>query len=292
MTVESDTSIAPASTSTEATTPAPVADDQKPGAAPASGADVQNTETAADTPEQIAAKAESRRARSNARKAQVLAEARAEAKILREEVDRLRTQGQPAPASDEPKRSGINPKTGAEYTYEEYVEARAEWRADQRVTERFSKAEKAQQGKEGQQRTVERNAELAKQWTQREKEFSKTVKDYDAVVNEFADGDMQDLHQAARAAIVESELGPALLFHLATDTTGIVDRLAGLSPARQIAELGKIEATGLTKTAKPSNAPDPIKPLGQGRAGPSDPNKMTDAEYKAFRKSQGARWAQ
>lgn len=285
MTVTSDTSIAPASTSTEATPPAPVADDQKPGAAPASGADVQNTETAADTPEQIEAKAESRRARSNARKAQALADARAESKLLREENERLRTQRQPAPASDAPKRENFE-------TLEDYYDARAQYRADQTVNKKFEERDKAQQGREGQQRTVERNAELAKQWTQREKEFQKTVKGYDEAVARFAEEEMDDLHPAARAAIVESEQGPALLFHLANDTTGIVERIAGMSPARQIAELGKLEATGLTKTAKPSNAPDPIKPLGQGRAGQSDPNKMTDAEYKAFRKSQGARWAQ
>lgn len=281
----SDTSIAPASPSNEATPPAPVADDQKPGAAPASGADVQNTESAADSPEQAAAKAESRRARSNARKAQALADARAEAKLLREENERLRTQPKSAPASDEPKRENYE-------TLEAYYEARAEYRAEQVATKKLAEHAKAQQGKEGQQREVERNAELAKQWTQREKEFQKTAKDYEAVVAEFADGEMQDLHQAARTAIVESENGPALLYHLATDTTGIVERLAGMSPTRQVAELGKIEAKGLTKQAKPSNAPDPIKPLGSGRAGQSDPSKMTDAEYKALRKSQGARWAQ
>jgi hypothetical protein len=284
MTQESGTSIAPASSSAEAVPPAPVADDQKPGAAPASGAEVQNTEPAADTPEQVAAKAESRRARSNARKAQALADARAEAKLLREEVERLRTQPKSAPASDEPKRENFE-------TLEDYYDARAQFRAKQETAKAFKERDEAQQGRDRQQRDVERNAELAKQWTQREREFQKTVKDYDEVVARFADEEMDDLHQAARTAIVESEHGPALLYHLATDTSGIVERISGLSPTRQIAELGKLE-TQLQKPVKPSNAPPPTTPIAQGRAGQSDPNKMTDAEYRAYRKSQGARWAQ
>jgi hypothetical protein len=80
--------------------PAPGAEDQKP-TAPASGADDQNSEVA-ETPEQqrgqegIAASAEQRQESTS------LADARAEAKLLREERDRLnaKLEAQPKPSQE------------------------------------------------------------------------------------------------------------------------------------------------------------------------------------------------
>lgn len=284
MTEEVVSSIPSASDSAGAVLPAPAADDQKPGdAAPASGADVQNSETA-ETPEQIAAKQESRRARSNARKAQVLAEARAEAKLLREERDRLLSERKPAsPASDEPKREQFD-------DLEAYYRAVARWEAKTASESTLKSAREAQQGREAQDRQERTRAEVAKNWGERESEFTKATKDYEKVVGPFVEDELQDLHQAARSAIVESENGPALLYHLANHPEE-AERIATLSPTRQIAELGKME-TQLGKVVKPSNAPAPATPIGQGKSGTKDPSKMTDAEYRSFRKSQGARWAQ
>lgn len=269
--------------SAEPVSPAPAADEKKPGDPPASGAEDKNSEQAVETPEQIAAKSESRRARSNARKAQALADARAEAKLLREERDRLLAEkATPKPGSDEPKREQFE-------NLEDYYRAVARYEAKQESAAAEKRLSEKQQGTDEQRRQAEKNAERDRSWTEREKEFQKAAKDYEAVVTPFVEDELQDLHRSAREAIVE--MGPALLYHLATHTEE-VERIAKLSAARQIAELGKLEATALTKTAKPSAAPDPTKPLGQGSAGTKDPNKMSDAEYKQYRKSQGARWAQ
>jgi hypothetical protein len=147
---------------------------------------------------------------------------------------------------------------------------------------------KGSAGKDQQQRQAEKNADIAQSWDKREKEFIKAKPDYMKVVEPFVDDELQDLHQQARTAIVES--GPELLYYLANHSEE-VERIAGMSPTRQVAELGKLEIKA-ANTAKPSNAPEPITPLGQGRSGSKDPSKMTDAEYKNFRKAQGARWAQ
>lgn len=266
--------------------PAPGADDQKPNAAPAADtpapvADAQNPEPAVETPEQLEAKKESRRQRSNARKQQQLADARAEAKYLREQ---LAAKDRAAPqASDEPKRDQFD-------DYESYARAAARWDAKQVVADELKTRDAQQQGREQQNRQAQGNAELAKSWTTREAEFQKATKDYDAVVTPFLEEELQDLHPSARQAIVESELGPQLLYHLASHPSE-AERISGLSPARQTAELGKLELS-LPKTVKVSSAPPPATPLGSGRAGTTDLSKMSDAEYKAARKAQGARWAQ
>jgi hypothetical protein len=74
-----------------------------------------------------------------------------------------------------------------------------------------------------------------------------------------------------------------------------VDRIAKLSPARQAAELGKLEATLASKPPlKTSKTPDPIgDPTARGNTTvvPNDPAKMTHEQYRAWRQKQGARWA-
>jgi hypothetical protein len=128
-------------------------------------------------------------------------------------------------------------------------------------------------------------------WTEREKAFQATSKDYTEVVTPYLESeDFEAMSQQARVAIVESEKGPALLDYLATHSDD-AERIANLSPTRQVQELGKLEEK-LVTAKKPSNAPDPVKPLGQGRSGTKDPSKMSDAEYREFRKASGARWAQ
>src|SRR4029434_2460073 len=63
----------------------------------------------------------------------------------------------------------------------------------------------------------------------------------------FVEEDLGRLRDGARRAIVESELGPQLLYHLATHTDE-AERIAELPELRQIAELGKLE-TQLTRTS-------------------------------------------
>lgn len=63
-------------------------------------------------------------------------------------------------------------------------------------------------------------------------------------------------------AILDSELGTKLALHL-TQHPDEASRIATLSPARQAAEIGKLEAKlSPVASKKPSNAPDPIRPVG------------------------------
>lgn len=261
------------------TSPAPGADDHKP-TGPAPAADDENAETQ-ETPEQQAEKKESRRARQNARRAAELAEAKTEARLLREQLAEIKAKS--APVSDEPKREDFQDDASF---------LRAVWKYDakQEANAAIKPHLEALESRQKQSQQTDGNTELAKNWTQREAAFQKATKDYEDVVTPFAEEELQDFDMQARRAIVESEKGPETLYYLATHADEAA-RIAKLSPLRQVAELGKLEDR-LTKVVKASNAPPPIKPVGSGRAGNSDPSRMSDSEYKAWRKSQGARWAQ
>ena len=70
-----------------------------------------------------------------------------------------------------------------------------------------------------------------------------------------------------------------------------ISHLTPLAAAREIAKIEiQIANTPSAPTKKTTKAPDPIKPVGGGDTHPTkDPNKMTQAEYNAWRESQGAK---
>lgn len=287
---ENESTSTPAGLATaEPAQPAPAAEDQNaalPAAAEAT-AETPKEETPEQIEERRREKARQHEQRRLQRRTTEAAEAKAEAKLLREENERLRqAQQQRDKGSDEPKRDAFE-------NLEDYYRAVARWEAKQVSAAEHKTLETARQGREQQSRQASEQAEIARNWQAREAEFQKATKDYAEVVGPFVDGELQDLHQSAKTAIAESEKGPELLYFLAQpENAEEIARIAALSPQRQVMELGALTSKLGTKAAKPSNAPDPIKPLGQGRSGTKDPSKMSDPEYKALRKSQGARWAQ
>lgn len=279
---ESGISTAELEVSTIAHPPASGAEDQKP-TAPAPDADVQNPEAAAETPEQAEAKKESRRARSNARKAAALAEARTEARLLRERLDKLEAQPKANQETGEPKRDDFP-------DYEAYLRAVTKYDAAQVADGRLKADREAQAGKEKQQQAQQGSEKIAKAWTERETAFQVATKDYETVVQPFADDELQTLAPQARMAIVESEMGPALLYHLAKNPEE-AERIAELPPLRQVAELGKLEAKVSMPAKKTTSAPAPASTTSGGRTATKDLEKMNQTEYEAHRKGQGARWA-
>ena len=90
-------------------------------------------------------------------------------------------------------------------------------------------------------------------------------------------GEMQD-------AIRESDVGPKLLRHFANNRAEVL-RLAALSPATQLREIGKIEAAIINKpqpaVKRVTTAPEPIKPVGGGDSSNVDEDKMPMSEYLA-----------
>lgn len=271
----------------EETKPAPAAEEQKteqPAAA-------EETAQPEETTEQQEAKKQSKfqRRLDRQKTARIQAETRAE--IAEKRLAELEAQSKPQPSGEkEPQRNDIDPKTGAEYTYEDYLRAVAKYDAKQETDKTLKAEREARQGKEKQGTEAARNEKLAKDWTEREKTFQSATKDYEETVMPFVDDELQSFSQQARMAIVESEVGPNLLHHLATHLEE-AERIAGLSPNRQIAELGKLEEKISAPPKKTTSAPAPITPVNGGKTASKDISKMSQEEYEQHRKSQGARWA-
>lgn len=278
----------------KATPPAPAAEDQKADsqqepAAPEDSAQSETTEKtqATETTEQQEAKKQSRFQRRLDRHKAEKIQAQTEARLLRERLAELeaRQNQQQKPEAGEPKRENFE-------SYEDFLEAKAVYKAEQKVNERLN-AEREVSQKQRQQQGVAAEAEkLAQSWTKREQDFISQNKDYTATVTPFVEEGMAGLDGLARRAIVESQNGPALLMYLAANPE-IAEEIAELSPLQQIAELGALKVRMTPAAKQKSSAPAPIRPGNSGKsAGTGYSENMTDAQYYAWRKSQGAKWAQ
>lgn len=172
--------------------------------------------------------------------------------------------------------------------YADYVEALTDWKASQATRKAIAErdAEQAQKAE------AKINEAKAQTWEQRQAQARSEMPDYDEVVG------LSDLRIAPHVAdvLMDSEAGPALAYHFAKHPD-IAERINGLSPLAAAREIGRLEAS-MSAVAKPapvskpvSKAPEPIKPIGSGSGGLSDPAAMSMDQYVAFRKTQGATWA-
>lgn len=137
-------------------------------------------------------------------------------------------------------------------SYEEYLEARAAYRAEKTLDARLKALE--------QSRTEEamraRQYETQRAWESKVAEAAQKMSDFADVVRSSD----APTTPAMTQAIIESEAGPQILYHLAKNPAEAV-RIASLSPASQAREIGKLEDR-VTRPAKASSAPEPIKPVG------------------------------
>lgn len=167
---------------------------------------------------------------------------------------------QQQPTGDAPPKpqSADKPKEGDFQTWEAYNDALLEWKLDERDRARAARyaREQAQQAE----------AKVHQDWSSRLEAFQKATPDFAEVVAEAN----VPLPPAMREAILTSEHGPEVAYHLAKHTDE-AQRIAGLSPVAQVRELGRLEAQFVEKqqpdhTEKPKAArtPNPIKPVSAG----------------------------
>jgi hypothetical protein len=105
--------------------------------------------------------------------------------------------------------------------------------------------------------------------------------DFDAVKY-----DKLPISEPMALAIVDSEIGVKLAQHL-YEHPSEAERISALPPARQAAEIGKLEEK-LSTAAKTSKTPPPINPIGKGQAVTN--RRLEDLpmnEYIAARKKMG-----
>ena len=203
------------------------------------------------------------------------ADARAERRALKvysEKLEAMQVKSQHAPAATPV--SG-KPQLASFENVEDYVEAVADWKLDQRD-------QGTKQSKEAQQQEATRT-KVQGIFAEAEK-----VEGFDREAF-----DELPVSDAMAFAIMDSDIAPKLVVHF-TNNPKEAERIASLSPARQAAEIGKLEVklSVAEQKVKASSAPAPIKPLGnRGGAVNKSIESMTMAEFAAHERARGARWA-
>ena len=159
---------------------------------------------------------------------------------------------QPAPQApkvdEEPQPSQFNDAF-------EYAKALAEYTADKRIAEMKQDEAKAKAEAERQK--------VIDQWASKVQKAKADLPDFDDIV---ASSDVV-VNDDIRDAILESDVGPQILYHLA-ENEDVAKKIAGLSAKQALREIGKLEARFEAKETVPepkpitrSKAPAPIQPL-------------------------------
>ena len=159
---------------------------------------------------------------------------------------------QPAPQApkvdEEPQPSQFNDAF-------EYAKALAEYTADKRIGE--------MKRQEAEERQAQERQKVIETWASKVQAAKASMPDFDDIV---ASSDVV-VNDDIRDAILESDVGPQILYHLA-ENDDVAKRIAGLSPKQALREIGKLEARFEAKETKPeptpitrSKAPAPIQPL-------------------------------
>lgn len=168
--------------------------------------------------------------------------------------------------------------------YEQYIEARAEFKAKQ-AAEQTWKAFQAQQQQQAQQQAEQARIQTAEtNWAQKAYEASVKYSDF----TEKVSNSMPLTNAYAAAVLKASPMAGDLAYHLASNPD-LVARLNGMHPIDAAAELGRVEGKLAGSPTPPkvsvSKAPKPISPVGTGKTpSPSQyRDDMTDQEYLAWR---------
>lgn len=160
---------------------------------------------------------------------------------------------EPKPAESKPESA---PKRDDFGSYEEFIEARAEWRADQKVKKRFEEFE----GKTRKQQEEANKAKATQEFQKRVSEVieagQKNYPDFDAVVNEAVEDGLVPTKGPLYEAIMDSDVGDKLAYHLAKHPDE-AERIQKLSVYGQLRELGKLEDK-LSAKKEPRPTMDPI----------------------------------
>jgi len=193
-------------------------------------------------------------------------QAEAQKAELESRLQELEAKNAPQQQYQEPDVLGEKPQASQFQDAFEYAEALAEWSAEKALVERDKQ--------EAERRANEERAKLNQAWTERVNKAKAEMPDFEEMVasSTVVVGD------AVRDAILESDVGPQILYHLASDDD-IAQKIAAMPPIKALREIGKLEARFEAKDAPKeepkqevvarSKAPAPIKPLTAGK-GTSD----------------------
>ncbi len=252
--------------------------------APADGAQEE-----VKTPEELEAEAaaqaeltkEEKRKKENQERWQRLAnerrEAQERAKVLEEENRALKEKLDPPKPNTKPDPTQFTDMA-------EYSTALEEWTREQTRQQMIQEQQAAQE--------ATRQAKVASEWTARLTMAKEGLPDFDEVVGSST----AIVSDQVRDAIIESDVGPQILYHLAQHPED-ADKMRDMTVGSALRYLGRLEAQlekkpeptvpVTTKPAiKPSAAPAPITPI-KGTSVPeiTDGENLSFADYKAKRQA-------
>jgi hypothetical protein len=209
-------------------------------------------------------------------------EARKEAAREREARESLESRIKELEGRAEPKpvEENVKPSPSQFNDAFEYAEALAEWSAEQAILNR--------EKQEAERKEQENRQKLAESWKKREANVKAELSDYDEMIASAADVTVSDV---VRDAIIESDVGPRILYHLA-ENPELVEQLNSVSPISALRQIGKLEAkfevsetpkeTKTEAETKPSiarsKAPAPISPIKTSSA-VADVGVGSDGEF-------------
>lgn len=198
---------------------------------------------------------------------------------LRDDIQRLQLPREAPPAVEPPAVPVGRPRVEDYPDYDGYVEAMAEWKAEQKFVQR---EQQSQQAKLREEQTVQ-----AQTWQERVQAAQAKYTDWDEVLQ----GANVPVTLALQEALLTSEHGADVLYYLARHEDE-ARRLTALRPLDVARAIGRIEA-GLSVPSSPNvpsptpAPPPPVRPVGTGTSGGSrDPGSMSPQEYRAWRERQ------
>lgn len=163
----------------------------------------------------------------------------------------------------------------------EYAEKLAEWTTNQALKNR--------EKQEAERKAAEAREATVKEWQKRLQSAKAELPDFDDMVTS-SDVAVNDL---IRDAIVESDVGPYILYHLA-ENPEIATKLNGMSPTAALREIGRMETRFEKKAAAPAPRPkasEPINPIRSVAAGvdtgldASGEFRGSFSDYRALRRA-------
>lgn len=202
------------------------------------------------------------------KKEKAKAEAKAERRVMRALEKLTPTQQAQQQAIERP---DARPNRREGETDDAYLDRLTDWKLDQR--------DRASQ----QQRAHEQTRSIA---TKTESLYAEAAKlpGFDR-----EDFDSLPLTPAIASALTESDVAPKLMAYMSANPEEVA-RIAALSPARQAAEIGKLEAK-VSTAPKASKAPPPINPIGsRGGGHNADFASMSVDQMKEHMRKRGSRW--
>lgn len=194
--------------------------------------------------------------------------------------------GTEAPSKPAQEQAGDEPKREQFGSYEEFIEARATWRAEQAAEKKARSVLDETRRKSEQDSAKGEQEKLTRQWNAQIEKARDELEDFDEVCAESE----AIVSPRMSEAILESDKGAFIAYYLAKNP-GEAERISKLAPSKQAAAIVALEDKVSKPAKQPSKAPEPIAPVGTKSEVEKDPSKMTDAEFAAWRRRQIAQRA-